>query len=74
MSAVGSTDDPITVTKIARTGCQWMFADKYGNSYLHGIAAYWRVSGAGWFYDGDYCRRHARLAAEWSRTGIVVNL
>lgn len=58
------------MTRISKTACCWSMADRNGDAYPHGIAAYWRVSGAGEFLDSDYCRRHAREAVRWAAEGI----
>jgi len=63
-------DEP-TVMKISEGECTWAVDDPHwrGHQMPHGIRARRRVSGAGEFYSGDFCIRHAALAVQYWRQG-----
>jgi hypothetical protein len=49
----------VTLTKLVFGFCDWAVPDRWGEEFPHATRAFYRLSGLGEGYDGNYCRHHA---------------
>lgn len=55
------------LTPISGVPCDWSMSDSGGYAYPHGIPAAYHVTEACEFFNGNFCKYHADMAASYSR-------